>query len=177
MCDNVASFHQGGAFWFTDMGAADPYYVSPILTAATFLLVIESGSVEGAQNNPNMNTMRWAMRALSVAMVPMTASLPQGVFVYWTTTNILSIGITRTLRIQSVKKFLGIPHVAIPNAAASNARNDLKTSLLGGITSKETVSQKLYTSNPTRPQTHDPRITKSNISSKKKKKKSVKKVN
>lgn len=42
------------------------------------------------QGNPAANNIKWGMRVLGVAMVPMTASLPQGVFVYWITSNVVS---------------------------------------------------------------------------------------
>lgn len=34
----------GGDFWFTDLSAADPYYIFPIVNAVSFLLMIEFGS-------------------------------------------------------------------------------------------------------------------------------------
>jgi YidC/Oxa1 family membrane protein insertase len=34
----------GGALWFTDLSAADPYFLLPILSSATFLLTMELGT-------------------------------------------------------------------------------------------------------------------------------------
>ena len=123
MCEHVPSFAEGGALWFTNMAVADPMYISPVLTSATFLLVTELGGPESAANanNPNANTMRWALRGLSLAMVPMTASLPQGVFVYWVTTNILSLTIAQTMKVRAVKAALGIPEAAAAAGATVGA--------------------------------------------------------
>ena len=107
MCEHVPSFSSGGVLWFTDLSSPDPSYISPILTAATFMLVIEMA--ENAQNNPNANTMKWAFRLLGVSMVPLTASLPQGVFIYWTTTNIISVAVSQVLKNQGVRRLLNIP--------------------------------------------------------------------
>lgn len=49
---NMGTFYpgysSGGALWFADLSAADPYYVLPAINAFSFLLMIELGS-EGAQ--------------------------------------------------------------------------------------------------------------------------------
>ena len=107
MCDHVPSFSSGGILWFKDLSSPDPTYVSPILTAASFMLVIEMA--ENAGNNPNANTMKWAFRLLGVSMVPLTASLPQGVFIYWTTTNIISVAVSQLLKNPGVRRVLNIP--------------------------------------------------------------------
>lgn len=72
MSDGIPSFHTGGDFWFTNLSAADPTYIMPVLSAATFLLSIELGGAAGAMgggpdagaNDPQQMYMKWAMRAL-----------------------------------------------------------------------------------------------------------------
>ncbi len=96
----LPSFHEGGAAWFLDLAAADPTYVMPLLSSATFLATVEVrrrvltwrcaravltpqrrlpqlGAADGMQGNPAANNIKWGLRALSVALVPMTASFPQ----------------------------------------------------------------------------------------------------
>jgi membrane protein insertase Oxa1/YidC/SpoIIIJ len=34
----------GGIYWFTDLAAADPYYIFPVLNALSFLAMIELGA-------------------------------------------------------------------------------------------------------------------------------------
>ena len=97
----LPSFESGGAAWFTNLAVADPMYIMPLLSGATFLATVEVcacfrsaragvaltcsarrvnvqlGAVDGMQGNPAANNMKWAMRALAVVLVPVTASFPQ----------------------------------------------------------------------------------------------------
>ena len=100
----LPSFHTGGAAWFMDLSAADPLYIMPLLSGATFLATVEVcacasnalreggcaasptdaprtrlqlGAADGMQGNPAANNVKWGMRALAVALVPLTASFPQ----------------------------------------------------------------------------------------------------
>jgi YidC/Oxa1 family membrane protein insertase len=47
----------GGAFWFTDLSAADPYYIFPVLNAVSFLAMIELGA-DGFQTQ-QQTTFKW----------------------------------------------------------------------------------------------------------------------
>lgn len=67
-------FSSGGTLWFTDLAAADPMVVLPIVNAASFLLMFEMNS-DGFQTEDN-NTFKFVMRGLSLIMVPLTYSLP-----------------------------------------------------------------------------------------------------
>ena len=71
-------FHEdyasGGLFWFTDLSAADPYYILPVLNAASFLAMIEIGA--DGMPNEQQGMFKWVMRGLSVFMVPFTIHLP-----------------------------------------------------------------------------------------------------
>ena len=60
-------------------------------------------------NDPQQMYMKWAMRGLGVAMVPLTYSFPAGVFVYWITTNVFSFGQMMTLKVPIIKKLAAIP--------------------------------------------------------------------
>jgi YidC/Oxa1 family membrane protein insertase len=63
-------FATGGAYWFTDLSAADPTMILPIFNALSFLAMIELGS-DGVQMQ-NQSTFKMVMRGLAVAMVPLT---------------------------------------------------------------------------------------------------------
>ena len=65
----------GGAFWFENLAAADPYYALPLINAASFWIMIELGQ-DGVQME-NQATFKKIMRGLAVVMVPLTASMPQ----------------------------------------------------------------------------------------------------
>lgn len=79
------SFKQGGLLWFTDLSSSDPTLILPILAAATMLASMEitNKSMEPQQ--------RWLMRALPVGFAFFTYWFPAGMFVYWITSNLLTL--------------------------------------------------------------------------------------
>ncbi len=66
----------GGMFWFTDLSIADPYFIFPLINAVSFLAMVELGADGMNQTDPNAKNFKWGMRALSVAMIPLTMHLP-----------------------------------------------------------------------------------------------------
>jgi YidC/Oxa1 family membrane protein insertase len=99
----------GGALWFTDLSIPDSSLALPIVTAATFLCMLEIGA-------DGMNTMQgdqkkmmvMVFRGLGVLMVPMTMSMPQSVFMYWVTNNCISLTQAIAFKSPGLKKSLGI---------------------------------------------------------------------
>jgi YidC/Oxa1 family membrane protein insertase len=129
MAAGVPSFTTGGPSLFPDLSIADPTYALPILSSLTFLASVELGAVEGMQTPSQSMNMKWFMRALAVAMVPLTASFPQGVFTYWITSNVFSVFQTSITRTKAFRRTMGIPDVsavieAPPEAALSRAQLD-----------------------------------------------------
>lgn len=118
MSAGVPSFATGGELWFADLSAADATYALPLLSSLTFLASVETSPPNGADPNAAPG-MKWGMRALAAVMIPLTASFPQGVFVYWVTTNFFSLAQATALRAPVLKKLAGIPDVPAVVAAAA----------------------------------------------------------
>jgi YidC/Oxa1 family membrane protein insertase len=70
---------EGGISWFTDLTVADPYYLLPIASSAVFLLTVEVGAADGmqGQDERTLKRMKTLFRCLGIAMVPLTAAMPQ----------------------------------------------------------------------------------------------------
>ncbi len=64
----------GGTLWFTDLTAADPYYILPIFNSLSFLAMIEMGS--DGMNADQKGPFKWMMRGMAVIMIPVTLSMP-----------------------------------------------------------------------------------------------------
>eukprot|EP00596_Hydrurales_sp_CCMP1899_P006983 CAMPEP_0119042738 /NCGR_PEP_ID=MMETSP1177-20130426/16122_1 /TAXON_ID=2985 /ORGANISM="Ochromonas sp, Strain CCMP1899" /LENGTH=377 /DNA_ID=CAMNT_0007009725 /DNA_START=119 /DNA_END=1249 /DNA_ORIENTATION=+ len=109
--------HDGGAYWFTDLTMADPYYIFPVVNAISFLAMIEMGA-DGIKTD-SQDTFKWGMRGLAVTMVPMTYSMPSAIFMYWSANNAISIAQTLILKQDNVREYFGIPKP--PVAAATPA--------------------------------------------------------
>lgn len=79
------TFNTGGILWFQNLSAMDPYFVLPVLSAVTMLLSMEitNKSMEPQQ--------RWLMRLLPIGITVFLWSFPAGLFVYWITSNIVTL--------------------------------------------------------------------------------------
>lgn len=79
------SFREGGLLWFTDLSSSDPTFILPILAATTMLASMEitNKSMEPQQ--------RWLMRILPVGFAFFTYWFPAGMFVYWITSNLITL--------------------------------------------------------------------------------------
>ena len=104
---------EGGALWFSDLTQADPYYVLPTLCGGTFFAMVQLGDAgqAGGKLDAQQQNMRLAMKGVSLLMVPMTASFESGIFVYWISSNMLSITQTVMLRKPGVRKLVGMPPI------------------------------------------------------------------
>lgn len=79
------SFRDGGILWFQNLSAADTTYLLPIISAVTMLAATEitSKNVDPQQ--------RWLMRLLPVGFTVFLLSFPAGLFVYWITSNLVTL--------------------------------------------------------------------------------------
>ncbi|MDQ4126561.1 MAG: membrane protein insertase YidC [Actinomycetota bacterium] len=79
------SFTDGGILWFQDLSHADPTYLLPIISAVTMLAATEitSKNVDPQQ--------RWLMRLLPIGFTAFLLSFPAGLFVYWITSNVVTL--------------------------------------------------------------------------------------
>jgi YidC/Oxa1 family membrane protein insertase len=113
----VAGFADGGAYWFVDLGAADPTYILPGVVTATFLAVTEVG-MDGIQMDKGAQ-MKIFMRVLPLLFLPITAAMPAGCLVYWCSSNAFSVVQTLLLRNKALKKRFQIPDLPQPVTIAS----------------------------------------------------------
>ncbi|CAO3610151.1 unnamed protein product [Cunninghamella echinulata] len=131
----VPGLTNGGMGWFTDLTAQDPYYILPAVSALGMLAVLEAGTEAGAAT-PQTKGMKNFMRGITVLMVPFTAWMPSGVFVYWVTSNIYSLAQVMALKNPGIRKSLNIPPLVKP---AKELQKDSK-----GFMENFKDQQKLY---------------------------------
>lgn len=74
----VPSLMEGGALWFTDLTVTDSTMLLPVVAFGIFLLTAELGGADGMQGQPPhvIQRFKWAMRILTVIMVPFATRLP-----------------------------------------------------------------------------------------------------
>jgi YidC/Oxa1 family membrane protein insertase len=79
------SFHEGGLFWFQNLSAPDPFFILPIISALTMLAATE---ITSKNIDPQQ---RWLMRLLPVGITVFLYNFPAGLFVYWITSNLVTL--------------------------------------------------------------------------------------
>ena len=80
------SFTHGGILWFQNLSHADPYYLLPIISALTMLAATE---ITIKNVDPQQ---RWLMRLLPVGFTAFLLNFPAGLFMYWITSNVMTLG-------------------------------------------------------------------------------------
>jgi len=120
----------GGIAWFPDLTVADPYCVLPVLSAVTFLGMIETGKEQMTATDPAKGKiMVNAFRAMAVVMVPMTMNFNAAVFCYWTTNNAFSFMQSLIFKQPSFKKYCGIwdPPKPVPGEETKGILEQIKS--------------------------------------------------
>ena len=85
--ETLESFRTGGLFWFQDLTAADPYFILPVLYVATMMA---SQEVTLRRTNPQQKQLMRAM-PLVFGLFLAFAGFPSGLFVYWVTSNTITL--------------------------------------------------------------------------------------
>src|ERR671913_2332897 len=80
------TFHDGGILWFQNLSAPDPIYLLPIISALTMLAATE---ITAKNIDPQQ---RWLMRLLPIGFTIFLLNFPAGLFVYWITSNLVTLG-------------------------------------------------------------------------------------
>nr|XP_040035893.1 mitochondrial inner membrane protein OXA1L [Gasterosteus aculeatus aculeatus] len=118
----VPSLQTGGLLWFTDLTAADPFYILPLAVTGTMFFILELGAESGI-DNPNLRAMKTVFRIMPLIILPLTINFPTAVFTYWLTSNVFSLGQVALLRHPLVRNKLKIPE-RIKHPASDLPQND-----------------------------------------------------
>jgi YidC/Oxa1 family membrane protein insertase len=113
----------GGMLWFPDLTVPDPYYILPIASATSFLLLIEMGKEQMMAQNPAQGQLMLnVFRVMSLVMLPVCVNFESAMLCYWTSNNILTMCQTKLLKTKSVRKYLGIwePPKPVPGLKAES---------------------------------------------------------
>lgn len=112
----LPSMVTGGALWFQDLTTPDPYYILPVATAATQLLMIETTT-----NPPSQRLefdFRTAVRVVMGLSPLLLQSLPSAVLLMWSSSALWTIIQTLVFR-----RYLSIHSIARPNKRLDTTAN------------------------------------------------------
>jgi len=107
--EGVAGMKTEGAFWFPDLTAMDPYYVLPLLSSWTGVLILKRGSESGGVIDPKIAPMIKFISVLGLLAPLVTYQLPSGVLVYFSAMSIFSVFQGEIIRADATRRMLGMP--------------------------------------------------------------------
>jgi YidC/Oxa1 family membrane protein insertase len=84
---SVQALSHASFLWIPHLGNPDPYFILLILYVVTQMI-----STELMVATQSDSTQKWIMRAMPIMFVLFLFRFPAGLFVYWVTTNVWTIG-------------------------------------------------------------------------------------
>ncbi|KAL8177226.1 UNVERIFIED_CONTAM: hypothetical protein K2H54_043515 [Gekko kuhli] len=136
----VPSLQTGGLWWFTDLSAADPYYILPLSATVTMWAILELGAESGV-SNPNLRVMKTVFRVMPLIILPLTISFPTAIFTYWMTSNLFTLAQVVLLRVPAVRTRLRIPERVEHDPSALPPQEGFLKSLKKGWKNAQVVHQ------------------------------------
>jgi len=92
-----------GLYWFQNLCASDPYFILPVLTCMSNLIVI---NMYGLQQRSR--PLYYFFTSLSLLMVPVACKMPASVVLYWFSSSLFGVFQALALKNGSVRKFLDV---------------------------------------------------------------------
>ncbi|KAM6953002.1 cytochrome c oxidase assembly protein COX18, mitochondrial isoform 2-T2 [Lycodopsis pacificus] len=106
-----ADLAAGGALWFPDLTSPDPTWILPICLGLTNLLIIEVFSLQRVNPSRFQKVVTNSIRAFSVLMIPIAATVPSSMALYWFTSSLVGFSHNLVLRSPAIHKFLKLQTV------------------------------------------------------------------
>lgn len=100
----------GGILWVPNLIESDASYILPMVWGITNLMNIELGALEnGGKSTKFMNIMTNIFRGVIIAVIPIGATVPSCLCLYWCTSSLCALGQNLILLSPKAKRTLGIP--------------------------------------------------------------------
>ncbi|XP_023782847.1 mitochondrial inner membrane protein COX18 [Cyanistes caeruleus] len=103
-------FSSGGALWFRDLTAADSTWILPVALGLVNLLVVEIfASQRKMPVSRFQNLVTNLFRLVSVVMIPIAATVPSSMALYWLSSSLVGLCHNLLLRSPAFRRLCCIP--------------------------------------------------------------------
>lgn len=96
----------GGALWFPDLTVPDSSWILPVCLGLTNLLIIEVFSLQRVNPSGFQKFVTNCIRGFSVLMIPIAASVPSSMALYWFTSSLVGFSHNLFLKSPAIHKIL-----------------------------------------------------------------------
>jgi YidC/Oxa1 family membrane protein insertase len=114
LADAFPTAHEGGMYWFVDLGARDESFYLPVASGLTALALVRlsiPGAPAGASADEaqQVERMKLMMSGLTMISLPVASTMPNSVLLFWIANNTFSLGYVGLLQMDAVRAALGLP--------------------------------------------------------------------
>ncbi|KAJ7416357.1 hypothetical protein BTVI_35786 [Pitangus sulphuratus] len=103
-------FSSGGALWFTDLTAPDSTWILPVSLGLVNLLIVEMfASQKKMQVSRFQKLVTNLFRVVSVVMIPVAATVPSSMALYWLSSSLVGLSHNLLLRSPAFRRLCRIP--------------------------------------------------------------------
>uniref|UniRef100_A0A3B4YF58 Cytochrome c oxidase assembly factor COX18 n=1 Tax=Seriola lalandi dorsalis TaxID=1841481 RepID=A0A3B4YF58_SERLL len=96
----------GGALWFPDLTSPDSTWILPVCLGLINLLIVEVFSLQRVSPTRFQKLVLNFIRGFSVLMIPIAATVPSSMALYWFTSSLLGFSHNLLLRSPAIHKIL-----------------------------------------------------------------------
>ncbi|KAG3276449.1 mitochondrial inner membrane protein COX18, transcript variant X3 [Ictidomys tridecemlineatus] len=99
----------GGILWFPDLTVLDSTWILPVSLGVTNLLIVEIFALQKIGISRFQTYIIYFVRALSVLMIPVAATVPSSIVLYWLCSSFMGLSQNLLLRSPRFRQFCRIP--------------------------------------------------------------------
>ncbi|NP_001279727.1 mitochondrial inner membrane protein COX18-like [Callorhinchus milii] len=105
----IQSLASGGVLWFPDLTLPDSTWIMPIFLGLINLLIVEIFALRKMEKSKIQKYATYMIRSISVIMVPIAATVPSSMALYWLTSSWAGLGQNLLLRSPTIRALCRIP--------------------------------------------------------------------
>ncbi|XP_028942657.1 cytochrome c oxidase assembly protein COX18, mitochondrial, partial [Antrostomus carolinensis] len=102
-------FSAGGTLWFTDLTAPDSTWILPVSLGLVNLLIVEIFASQKTQVSRFQKLATNFFRVVSVIMIPVAATVPSSMALYWLSSSFMGLSHNLLLRSPTFRRLCCIP--------------------------------------------------------------------
>ncbi|XP_068259943.1 cytochrome c oxidase assembly protein COX18, mitochondrial [Nyctibius grandis] len=103
------AFSAGGALWFTDLTAPDSTWILPVSLGLVNLLILEIFASQKMGVSRFQKLATNFFRVVSVVMIPVAATVPSSMALYWLSSSVVGLSHNLLLRSPTFRRLCCIP--------------------------------------------------------------------
>lgn len=99
----------GGILWFSDLTAVDSTWILPVSVGVVNLIIVEIFALQKIGMSRFQTYITNFVRAVSVLMIPVAATVPSSIVLYWLCSSLMGLSQNLLLRAPGFRQLCRIP--------------------------------------------------------------------